>query len=78
MEKKISKNEPYPIEVQAGNTYAWCSCGLSKTQPFCDESHQLTDCMPFEFTATENKVIYFCGCKQTASPPLCDGCHRSL
>ena len=27
---------PIAYEVEAGKTYRWCSCGASKTQPFCD------------------------------------------
>jgi len=29
---------PLPTEVEANKTYYWCSCGDSKTQPFCDGS----------------------------------------
>ncbi|MFV9616726.1 MAG: CDGSH iron-sulfur domain-containing protein, partial [Gammaproteobacteria bacterium] len=37
-----SQNEPYEVELEAGS-YWWCACGRSKTQPFCDGSHQDTD-----------------------------------
>ena len=33
---------PIPVEVEAGKDYWWCSCGLSKNQPFCDGSHKTT------------------------------------
>jgi CDGSH-type Zn-finger protein len=33
---------------------------------------------PLEFVATENMTVYFCGCKQSANAPLCDGTHKSL
>lgn len=78
MKMKIAKNAPYPIEVIKGQSYYWCSCGLSENQPFCDGSHQRTDMTPTEFVATESKTVYFCGCKQSASAPLCDGTHSDL
>ncbi|MFB1036748.1 MAG: CDGSH iron-sulfur domain-containing protein, partial [Sinobacterium sp.] len=31
---------------------------------------------PVKYTATESKKVYFCGCKLTASQPLCDGSHK--
>jgi CDGSH iron-sulfur domain-containing protein 3 len=35
----IAQKGPYPVQVEAGKSYYWCSCGLSKSQPFCDGSH---------------------------------------
>jgi CDGSH-type Zn-finger protein len=31
-----------------------------------------------KFDATEDKTVYFCGCKHTKNPPLCDGSHAKL
>ena len=78
MEIKTAKNTPYPVEVVKGQTYYWCSCGLSNRQPFCDSSHQRTDLSPLEFIASESITVYFCGCKQSANSPLCDGAHKTL
>ena len=40
MNKPLSpQKSPYKIKVEKGKTYFWCSCGLSKKQPFCDGSH---------------------------------------
>ena len=36
----IAQKAPYPQLVKAGQTYAWCACGQSKNQPFCDGSHK--------------------------------------
>jgi CDGSH-type Zn-finger protein len=76
MKRKTALNAPYAIEVVAGQTYQWCSCGLSQTQPFCDTSHQVTDCIPLEYIPTESKKVYFCGCKNSNNSPLCDGTHN--
>lgn len=69
-------NAPFPVEVESGKSYFWCSCGQSKSQPFCDGSHKGTDFTPVKFDATESKKVYFCGCKQTKASPLCDGSHN--
>ena len=38
-EPAIAQTGPYKVELLAGYRYAWCACGLSKWQPFCDGSH---------------------------------------
>jgi CDGSH iron-sulfur domain-containing protein 3 len=68
---------PFAIEVEAGKSYFWCSCGKSAKQPFCDGSHAGTDFSPLKFDATESKKVFFCGCKVTAKQPLCDGSHSA-
>lgn len=78
MEKpKIAQKQPYVMEVEPG-TYAWCACGLSAKQPFCDGSHKETPFRPVIEKVTEKKKIAWCGCKQTGNPPFCDGSHSSL
>ena len=34
MKPHIAQKAPYAVEVTAGQPYYWCSCGLSKNQPF--------------------------------------------
>ena len=46
---EIGGRAPLPIEVEAGKSYWWCACGLSKKQPFCDGSHKVTAFTPIEF-----------------------------
>lgn len=74
----VASKTPLPVDVESGKDYYWCSCGLSKAQPFCDGSHQGSAFVPQKFTAEENKTVYFCGCKQSANTMFCDGSHQKL
>ncbi len=69
---------PYLVEVEAGKTYFWCSCGRSSKQPFCDGSHAGTAYAPRPFKAETSEALNFCGCKRTMDPPFCDGSHNML
>ncbi len=77
-EPTIAQKSPYGVDVVAGKSYFWCSCGKSAKQPFCDGSHQDTEFLPMKYEATETKKLFFCGCKRTAGQPLCDGAHNAL
>jgi CDGSH-type Zn-finger protein len=68
---------PFVIEVQPG-TYAWCACGLSEKQPYCDGSHKPTSFKPIIEKVEETKTVAWCGCKQSAEKPFCDGTHNRL
>lgn len=70
-------DEPCKVTLKAGQTYAWCACGRSATQPFCDGSHQGTGLDPVVFTAEEDSEVWLCMCKQTHTQPLCDGSHKN-
>ncbi|HAV08204.1 MAG TPA: glutamate synthase [Rhodobacteraceae bacterium] len=74
----IAQKAPYPVEVEAGKTYFWCSCGRSAKQPFCDGSHKGTTLAPVKHTAEKDGTVWFCGCKASAKAPLCDGAHKAL
>jgi len=74
----IAQKEPYEVALKAGKKYAWCRCGLSSRQPFCDGSHSTTDFEPVIFTVEEAGTKWLCGCKQTAGQPFCDGTHGKL
>ncbi len=82
---KIAAKSAFPVEVEAGKKYYWCSCGLSQKQPFCDGAHKAhknadgTSLMKsVVYEALENKTVYFCGCKHSKSGVLCDGSHKVL
>lgn len=74
----IARKGPYETAVESGRKYAWCACGRSATQPFCDGSHTDTDFTPVIFTAERTETVYLCGCKHTGNKPFCDGTHNSL
>lgn len=74
----IASKTPLPVDVEAGKTYWWCTCGKSKKQPFCDGSHSGTGLQPMKYDATASKKLFFCGCKATKNQPLCDGAHKAL
>jgi CDGSH-type Zn-finger protein/mannose-6-phosphate isomerase-like protein (cupin superfamily) len=74
----IANRKGFYWEVKAGKRYLWCSCGRSKSQPFCDGSHAGTDFLPITFKADRDEDVIFCGCKQTGTGPFCDGAHSNL
>jgi CDGSH-type Zn-finger protein len=74
----VAGNAPIKIDVEAGKTYYWCSCGKSSKQPFCDGSHKGSEFSPMPWSATEDATKFFCSCKQTGNAPFCDGSHAKL
>ena len=67
---------PYAEPVEAGKSYRWCRCGLSRTQPWCDDSHAGTGIEPIAFTAPISGIFFMCGCKRSENPPYCFGTCR--
>lgn len=76
MEPKRAGDTPLSVDLEEGKTYAWCACGLSKNQPFCDGSHKGGEFTPHIFKVEETKSYHLCMCKKTANRPFCDGSHR--
>lgn len=74
----IADNKPTEVQVKKGQTYHWCRCGRSKSQPYCDGSHKGTGITPVAFTATQDGPVWLCQCKQTLDQPYCDGRHRQV
>ncbi|CDW80344.1 glutamate synthase [Stylonychia lemnae] len=76
------QKKSYKVQLKHGETYFYCTCGLSKTQPFCDGSHvQMPGYKPLKFTYEgEDKIKGLCGCKynKIEKGPFCDGQHKKL
>ena len=77
-EPTVAGKAPIAIDVEAGRSYFWCSCGKSQKQPFCDGAHKGTEFLPTAFKATETTKVWFCACKKSGKAPLCDGAHKAL
>ncbi|CAI5679011.1 CDGSH iron-sulfur domain-containing protein 3, mitochondrial [Oreochromis niloticus] len=71
---------PYRVKLSAGKHYAWCACGHSKKQPFCDGTHtkKAPSISPFRFTPEKDRTVLLCACKQTKNAPYCDGSHLKV
>jgi len=72
-------NEPYSIELSAGEHW-WCSCGLSRRQPFCDGTHEEenTGMKPVMVKVPKRQEVSLCGCRKSKEAPHCDGTHKML
>ena len=76
-EPVIYQKFPIVMKVEPG-TYAWCACGRSKNQPFCDGSHAGTGLGPLKVEIKEAKTVAWCACKHSGNMPYCDGRHSQL
>jgi CDGSH-type Zn-finger protein len=74
---KMAANRPAVMELAAGR-HAYCACGLSENQPFCDGRHAGTNFRPQVFEMAEAKTVALCQCKRTGGAPFCDGAHKEL
>ena len=76
----VAQKSPCKVDLLATYRYAWCACGLSKYQPFCDGSHTMSTggFKPVIFNQERDETVSLCACKHTGKPPFCDGTHTSL
>ena len=77
-EVHIAGRSPAAIELEPGKKYAFCVCGRSQGQPFCDGSHKETPFTLHVFTAESSENKWFCMCKHTKNVPYCDSTHKTL
>jgi len=73
----IAQKGPYVVDETPGKK-AWCRCGRSQNQPYCDGSHKGTGLSPIVTEIAEEKKVAWCGCKQSGNKPFCDGTHSKL
>ncbi|KAM9314983.1 uncharacterized protein KZ484_024698 [Pholidichthys leucotaenia] len=68
---------PCRVKLTGGKRYAWCACGHSQKQPFCDGAHKTKapDISPVRFTPDKDRTVLLCACKHTKNSPYCDGSH---
>lgn len=79
MEKaKIADKSPKMEQLESSKRYAWCACGLSTNQPWCNGAHKGSNFSPKVFQNEETRTAAMCMCKQTKNPPYCDGSHRNV
>jgi CDGSH-type Zn-finger protein len=74
---RIVQKKPFVIEEQ-GDKVAWCACGRSANQPYCDRSHRGTEFRPIVVEVQPGQKVAWCGCKHSGNKPFCDGTHRTL
>lgn len=74
----VADNKPVKVTLAKGQEYHFCTCGKSKSQPFCDGSHVGTSFTPRVIVSDEDGEAYLCACKHTANTPFCDGTHKQF
>ncbi len=74
----IADNKPAKVNLSKDQEYYFCTCGKSKSQPFCDGSHAGTSFIPKSFVSNEDTEAYLCACKHTGNTPFCDGTHKKF
>ncbi len=74
----IADNKPVKVNLSKGDEYHFCTCGRSKSQPFCDGSHVGTTFTPKVIVAEEEGDAYLCACKHSNNRPYCDGTHKNF
>jgi CDGSH-type Zn-finger protein len=74
----IADNKPVKVNLSKGQEYHFCTCGKSKSQPFCDGSHVGTLFTPKVIVSDEEQEAYLCACKHTRNTPFCDGTHKQF
>jgi CDGSH-type Zn-finger protein len=79
-EPAVASKTPFRVELLAGYRYAFCACGLSKYQPFCDGSHTSSKAgiKPIIWTQEKDQTALLCGCKRSQRFPFCDASHLGL
>ena len=74
----VADNKPVKVNLSKGQEYHFCTCGRSKSQPFCDGSHAGTSFKPRVIVADEDGEAWLCACKHTGNTPYCDGSHKQF
>lgn len=68
------QQHPRVVSEEPGTKY-YCACGKTANAPYCDGSHEGTECKPAMLEIEEAKDVYICSCGNSANYPFCDGTH---
>jgi glutamate synthase domain-containing protein 2/CDGSH-type Zn-finger protein len=74
----VANNKPVKVTLSKGQEYHFCTCGKSRSQPFCDGSHAGSGFQPRVIVSDEDGEAYLCACKHTGNSPYCDGTHKQF
>lgn len=74
----IADNKPVKVNLCKGQEYHFCTCGKSKSQPFCDGSHAGTRFTPKVIVTEKDEEAFLCACKHSGNKPYCDGTHKQF
>ena len=75
----VADNKPVKVSLSKGQEYHFCTCGRSKSQPFCDASHVGTSFTPRVIVSDkDDNEAHLCACKHTGNTPFCDGTHQEF
>jgi len=77
VKSQVSCRRPVALDMAPGTSH-YCTCGLSRNQPFGDGNHRGTDFLPQEFVVDEQQRLALCQCKYTKEAPHCDGAHKFI
>ena len=75
--EKTTKTEPAILTLKEGD-YLYCTCGYSRSQPFCDGSHHGTKFQPIRFGIKKEREYKLCRCKMCKKGPFCDDSHLKI
>ena len=70
-EAKIAGKSPAKVELENGKKYAFCTCGESAEQPFCDGAHKGSSFAPIVFTAEKDETAYPVSYTHLTLPTIC-------
>jgi CDGSH-type Zn-finger protein len=64
------------MDLRGGETMIFCTCGKSKNDPYCDNSHIGTGKKPISYMPLKSETYHFCRCKFSKMMPMCDHSHH--
>ena len=73
-----TRQQPYFLDLKAGETYYWCTCGKAESVLVDPATHVCGSSPPTAFTVAETGMHPICGCRYSKTKPLCDGAHLNL